>query len=56
MDQPSSACAPHGKALKRIQNKEAKPGYKRRLQIYYKTEKPLKKILTSDTVESEKRG
>lgn len=32
-------CAPYGKALKRDQNKGAKPGYKRKLQIYYKTAK-----------------
>lgn len=32
-------CTPYGNALKRFQNKGAKPGYKRRLQIYYKTAK-----------------
>ena len=46
-------CAPYGKALKRIRNKGAKPGYKRRLQIYYKTAKSLKNLLTSDIIRSE---
>lgn len=47
-------CAPHGRALKRHQTKGAKPGYKRRLQLYYKTKKSFKKLLTSDIIESEK--
>lgn len=55
MDYPSSAYATHGKALKRFQNKGAKPGYKRRLQIYYKTAKSLRNLLTYDIIESEKK-
>lgn len=48
-------CAPYGKAQKRFQNRGAKPGYKRRLQFYYKTAKSLKNLLTSDIIESEKK-
>lgn len=55
MDKPSSAYATHGRALKRHQNKGAKPGYKQRLQIYYKTAKSLKKVLTSGIIKSQKR-
>ena len=40
-----------------LQNKEAKPVYKRRLQIYYKTAESLKKILTKTIIElKRKRG
>lgn len=45
MDLAEFRYAPYGKALKRHQNKGAKPGYKRRLQFYYKTAKSLKKLL-----------
>ena len=55
MDLAEFRCAPYGKALKRFQNKRAKPGCKRRLQIYYKTAKSLKSLLTNDIIESEKR-
>ena len=48
-------CAPHGSALKRFQTRGAKPGYKKRLQFYYKTAKSLKNLLTSDIIESEKK-
>lgn len=47
--------APYGKALKRFQTKGAKPGYKRKLQIYYKTAKTLKNLLTYDIIKSEKK-
>ena len=50
---PSSALAPHGRALKRFQNKGAKPGCKRRLQFYYKTAKTWKNLLTCDIIEPE---
>lgn len=53
---PSSAYAPHGRALKRHQNRGAKPNHKKRLQLCYKTAKPLKKLLTSDKIESKKKG
>ena len=51
MDLAEFRCAPYGKALKRHQNKGPKPGYKRRLQIYYKTAKSLKNLLTSNIIE-----
>lgn len=54
MDLAEFRCAPYGKALKRFQNKGAKPGYKRRLQFYYKTAKSWKNLLTYDIIESEK--
>jgi len=54
MDLAEFRCAPYGKALKRPQNKGAKPGYKRRLQFYYKTAKSLKNLLTSDIIRSRK--
>lgn len=47
-------CAPYGKALKRFQNKGAKPSYKKRLQINYKKRKPSKKLLTSGIIKTEK--
>lgn len=56
MDLAEFRCAPYGKALKRHQNKGAKPGYKRKLQIYYKTPKSVKSILTYGIIESEKEG
>lgn len=56
MDLAEFRYAPYGKALKRIQNREARPGYKRRLQIYYKTAKSLKSLLTYDIMKSEKKG
>ena len=55
MDLAEFRCAPYGKALKRFQNRGAKPGYKRRLQFYYKTAKSLKNLLTNDIIESEKK-
>ena len=55
MDLAEFRCAPYGKALKRFQNKGAKPGYKRRLQFYYKTAKSWKNLLTCDIIESEKK-
>lgn len=56
MDLAEFRCAPYGKALKRFQNKGAKPSYKRRLQFYYKTAKSWKNLLTSDIIESKKEG
>lgn len=50
----SSAYAPHDRALKRFQNKGAKPSHKRKLQIYYKTAKSLKILLTHDIIKSQK--
>lgn len=55
MDLAEFRCAPYGKALKRHQNKGAKPSCKRRLQIYYKTAKSLKNLLTYDIIKSEKK-
>lgn len=54
MDLAEFRYAPYGRALKRHQNKGAKPGYKRKLQFYYKTAKSLKNLLTNDTIKSEK--
>lgn len=54
MDLAEFRCAPYGKALKRFQTRGAKPAYKRKLQIYYKTAKTLKNLLTSDIIRSEK--
>lgn len=48
MDLAEFRCAPYGRALKRFQNKGEKQGYKRKLQIYYKTPKSLKNLLTSN--------
>ena len=56
MDLAEFRCAPYGKALKRHQNKGAKPGYKERLQINYKKRKLLERLLTSDTIKAEKKG
>lgn len=39
-----------------LSNQRGKPGYKRKLQIYYKTAKSLKSLLTYDIMKSEKRG
>lgn len=54
MDLAEFRYAPYGKALKRLQNKGTKPDCKRRLQIYYKTAKSLKTLLTYDIIKSQK--
>lgn len=56
MDLAEFRCAPYGRALKRFQNKGEKQGYKKKLQIYYKTAKSLKNLLTYYILKSEKEG
>lgn len=43
------------KGAKALSNQRSKPGYKRKLQIYYKTAKSLKSLLTYDIMKSEKK-